>query len=473
MGVCFTKKKTVSAYKANSSDLNNSLLENFQFYSKLKEDRNYKLLVIKVKWPKSLAKLYLTHEGYINIHEKRNYSFSQSNNTTAVSSDIAIVSLKVSLITDYLCKAKGILMTELLVSGPPNNIRWLIWISLVKTKYSFCNNEKIYSELIAQELREEIVFQINKDLHRTCPENKYFQTEEGLKTLYNILKAIALYDQRVSYCQGLNILAANILLLSDGNEIETFYFLRYLLESLNVRDFYTRGFPKLHRYIYILKRFIQEKFVNVYNKIESIGLPDEVWLFKWLQTLFSLSVDFSIGVRLWDCIIAQNDLVFIIKFCLALIKTFEGEILKSLDMSEFMDAFKIKITKITKDEDIITLRENLLTTALQISIDNFDNFANEYDRLCTNQYKDDLSISQVTNNRAPSLFFRDMNGEIVTSIKRSQSIYETKDKVFLGTSVGSLPVEDEMSASIKRVNVLEYKRNYFPRESKPMKKSTN
>src|SRR5690606_5727480 len=121
---------------------------------------------------------------------------------------------------------------------------------------------------------------------------------------------------------------------------ETFLFLRFLLEKLSVKEFYTKGFPKLHLYIFIIKKFIYEKFNSISIKIEDIGLPDEVWLFKWLQTLFSLTLDFSIGVRLWDCIISEG-LEFIIKFCLALIKMFEGNILKATDMAEFMDALRI------------------------------------------------------------------------------------------------------------------------------------
>jgi hypothetical protein len=463
MGVCFSKKVVSPGIKP-VSDLNPSALETFQFYTRLKEDRNYKLLVNKVKWSKVLIKLYLQHEGYVSISSGKNYSFTSNTNSTGLTSDIGYVNLKIALITDYLCKAKTLALTDLLITGPPNNIRWLIWISLVRTKYSNINNEKIYNELILQELKEDIVFDINKDLHRTCPENKYFQTEEGLKTLFNILKAIALYDQRVSYCQGINIIAANILLLSDGNAYETFYFLRYILEILNVRDFYTRGFPKLHKYIYIVKRLIQEKFINVYNKIEYIGLPDEVWLFKWLQTLFSLTVDFQIGVRLWDCIISQHDITFVFKFCLALIKTFESSILESMDMSEFMEAFKIKINKQTRDDEIISLRESLITTALHINIDSFERYSEEYEHQCVNLYEDGVSSSLQRSSQISgvSQYIKNANGEILTSIQREQQTISLKDN-FLNTSMNSLHVEEELSASIRKVNVIEYKKNYIPK----------
>jgi hypothetical protein len=483
MGVgCFTKKQTTT--NANivkngniSIDLNEQILVNFKYYNKLKDDdRNYKLNISKSKWNKNLIKLYLQHESYITINEKRNNSFTSNTGSTSSTHYDNYNNLKVVLITDYLCKAKTILMTDLLVKGPPNNIRWLIWISLVRTKYSNLNNEKIFNDLVQRDLKEDIVFQINKDLHRTAPENKYFQTEEGLKSLFNILKAIALVDHRVSYCQGINILAANILLLSDGNQYETFFFLRYMLEVLNVREFYTRGFPQLHQYIYVIKRLIKEKFINVHNKIESIGLPDEVWLFKWLQTLFSLTIDFSIVVRLWDCIIGQNDLSIIIKFCLALIKLFESNILEATDMSEFMDAFKLRITKHTKEEDVISLRESLITTALSINIDHYEEYKKDYQKTgIVNTYFSNEGGSRsssfiegnncaIISDNNMNTYLKDHEGNIVTSIKRVQTIYETKEDLIESfrlqqSSFGSIieSIEDELTSTIKVVNVLEYK----------------
>ena len=54
-----------------------------------------------------------------------------------------------------------------------------------------------------------------------------------------------------------------------------------------------------------------------------------------------LACDFSICIRIWDCILADG-LDFLLKFNLALIKYYESSLLKAEDMCEFVDTFKFK-----------------------------------------------------------------------------------------------------------------------------------
>lgn len=55
---------------------------------------------------------------------------------------------------------------------------------------------------------------ILRDIHRTFPAHDYFKQAggEGQESLYRISKAYSLYDEEVSYCQGLSFLAAALLL---------------------------------------------------------------------------------------------------------------------------------------------------------------------------------------------------------------------------------------------------------------------
>lgn len=55
---------------------------------------------------------------------------------------------------------------------------------------------------------------ILRDIHRTFPAHDYFKESNGVgqEALYKISKAYSLYDEEVSYCQGLSFLAAALLL---------------------------------------------------------------------------------------------------------------------------------------------------------------------------------------------------------------------------------------------------------------------
>lgn len=234
-----------------------------------------------------------------------------------------------------------------LSKGPPNNIRWIIWMALAlcQSGQDFLSEEEYLYLINKQDLKfqnfeEE---QIKKDLYRSNPNSQvnFFNDKKAIDSLYNILKAFALDDPELGYCQGMNILAATILLISDGNEFETFNLLRFLFKYLELREFFLNGFPKLIMYIFILKEFIKDNMPKLYDKIVQLDIPEETWIFKWLQTLYNIILPTSLTIRLLDCILCFG-LEFLLNYSLALLKIFESKILLSEDINEFLDSCKIE-----------------------------------------------------------------------------------------------------------------------------------
>ena len=62
--------------------------------------------------------------------------------------------------------------------------------------------------------------------------------------LFNVLLAFANYDTQIGYVQGLNYVAA-MLLMHIQDEEKTFWCLTYLLNRKNWRRIYTEDMPKL------------------------------------------------------------------------------------------------------------------------------------------------------------------------------------------------------------------------------------
>jgi hypothetical protein len=437
MGVCVATQKVIN--KGMQFEISHLELENFTFYNTIGIDKNYKFILFKNKWNRNLSNLFRIRDKeftFAPLTNKTNVS-ECNDQSTNITNDQITLCFKITIIVEYLCKDKHRMVEDCLRKGPPNNIRWLFWCNLVKSRKK--NNdidEKIFKNFLQQELDTEIMLQIKKDLHRTAPENKYYQSEEGITSLRNVLKVMALCDQVVSYCQGMNIIVANVLLVSDGNQFETFLVLKYIFDNLEVREFYMKGFAKLHYYIFMIKALIKEKFNNVYNVIENLGVPDEVWLFRWLQTIFMLACDFSICIRIWDCIIADG-MDFLIKFCLGLIRYYEANILKAQDMCEFIDAFKLK-TKYMTTEEIYIFRETLISHAYNIKVDTirlnelkveYENVKNTYDESSI-RFKNSKNESFTTIKKESFININSMNREIINNLNSASidSIISIEDE---------------------------------------------
>ena len=286
--------------------------------------------------------------------------------------------LKLSLVglLERLAMNRPKKIQKLLFIGPPNNLRWLMWISIAKSKYLEIqsqigiSNQQIYSYLINSSFPDEsIETQIKKDLPRTKIDLKYFKSQNWLMSLYNVLKAIALYDDTLGYCIGMNELAACCLIVSDCNEAEAFNLLRFMYSSkfgLQLREFYINGFPKLKYYTYFVYELIKERLPSIYQILDREKILGEMWLQNWIQNLYSNLFEFSVGVRLWDCIIALGT-DFLINFSLGYIKYFEEQILKCRDATDFLEIFKEK-NKFKSDKEMLVFREKIIKLSLDFHI---------------------------------------------------------------------------------------------------------
>lgn len=86
---------------------------------------------------------------------------------------------------------------------------------------------------------------IQRDVARTFPEHTFFADKEGSgrDALFNVLKAYALYDAELGYCQGMAFVAG--LLLLHMPEEHAFSMLVRLLEDFGLRSMYLPGMDGL------------------------------------------------------------------------------------------------------------------------------------------------------------------------------------------------------------------------------------
>ena len=353
-------------------------LDSFKFYNQIPKENNiplindeYETILFFETTHKEYKIVRINYQNMIKceiknfLYNNENFLFSKSKfyDQFYINNDF---SGKILCLLEIALKKDKDNFFKLLSLGPPNEFRWFSWLSIA----IFHNEFKVfgyseYNELLKKELNQNISEQIEKDLNRSAPTIPYFHIPENLSLIYNILKAYALYDEEINYCQGINNLVANLLLVSDGNEITTFNILLYLFNinaSINLRGFYIQGFPKLEMYVFLLREIIKEELPLLHNKILELNIPDELWLYKWIQSLYIIVLPFNAVVRLFDCIFSYG-LEFILNFSIVFISHFKEAILKSQDLGDFLDCFKVNFKD---DFELITFRETMIVNSKKL-----------------------------------------------------------------------------------------------------------
>jgi len=129
--------------------------------------------------------------------------------------------------------------------------------------------------------------------------------------LQNILEAYSAKDPDTGYCQSMNFMAAFPLMISGGNEKETFWFFSALLQSQHnqipfdgLKSFYEAEFPLLMQYLKVFQDLFREWIPDLWQHFQNESIIDQMWIQKWFMTCFLYSFPLGLCIRCWDNILA-------------------------------------------------------------------------------------------------------------------------------------------------------------------------
>ena len=215
----------------------------------------------------------------------------------------------------------------------PNCFRSLIWM-ILSEKIILERKDDNYNYLKNQKKNFLIESQIEKDICRTFKEEK---TNIEINKLKNILIASSNLEKDIGYCQGMNFIAAFLLKISNYNEIDTFYLYCFVLEKIN--GYFMQNFPLFNYHLYLFDYFFKIFFPKLEKHFKELELPLELWIGKWIQTLFIISLPFEETCRIWDYLFIYG-FDFIIPICFGIIYYMEDNLLLIKDSSDVMEFFK-------------------------------------------------------------------------------------------------------------------------------------
>lgn len=261
-----------------------------------------------------------------------------------------------------------------------------------------------YSSLSAQtsgDAPKDSIFEvIERDLTRTFPKNKFFETKvidggradrsqetPGISSLRRMLRSYAVFDKEVEYCQGMNYVAALLIihvcdhddddvnandptkglkstknLLGKGDtpppgggllrgftkkkkkggtrivetpeasldgsaEEEAFWLFVAALKSprTSLRELYRPGMIGSRRALFVYDKLLNDVNPAIHSHLENQGVIPDMYATHWLVTIFTAQFPFALVARVWDQFFAEGwKPVF--KVAIAVLLTYDSQI---------------------------------------------------------------------------------------------------------------------------------------------------
>lgn len=116
-----------------------------------------------------------------------------------------------------------------------------------------------------------------------------------------------------------------MLLLSGGNELETFWMFVGICEKYHFLGMFEEGFPLYILLENVFQKSFQKNLPKLYSHLDEKGLLSISYIFKWFETLFLYSFSFEISIRIWDFIFSK-DILSIIDIAISILYLLESQL---------------------------------------------------------------------------------------------------------------------------------------------------
>ncbi|CEJ81798.1 Putative TBC domain-containing protein [[Torrubiella] hemipterigena] len=188
-----------------------------------------------------------------------------------------------------------------------------------------------YDDIVAQNPEEDdptVVGQIQMDIHRTLTDNIFFREGPGVQKLNEVLVAYSRRNKDVGYCQGMNLITANLLLITPSAE-EAFWILASIVENILPHGYYDQSLISSRADQQVLRQYVTAVLPKLSAHLESLSIELEALTFQWFLSVFTDCLSAEALFRVWDVVLCTNDgSTFLFQVALALLKLNEQNLLK-------------------------------------------------------------------------------------------------------------------------------------------------
>lgn len=222
--------------------------------------------------------------------------------------------------------------------GVPVSFRREVWLE--RSGANNIRDPELYDSLQHDTLTDKVTLrEIDVDVDRTLANNVFFREGVGKDRLHSILVAFASHNPDIGYSQGLNIIAANLLLMVPAPE-DGFALLEILVRDILPSAYYSRdgGISglALERDGQVTESYVSDLFPALHKHLRAKGAPLTMFTPGWFISGFASCVNGEALYRLWDLMFGFCDGRFVFCFALALLKLNRRGLMGCSDAEELM-----------------------------------------------------------------------------------------------------------------------------------------
>ncbi|KAJ5097906.1 hypothetical protein N7532_004907 [Penicillium argentinense] len=204
-------------------------------------------------------------------------------------------------------RAKWRELRSLVLGGIPVALRAKVWSEC--SGASAMRIPGYYDDLVrgvgGTEPDAAVVAQIDMDIHRTLTDNVFFRKGPGVAKLREVLLAYACRNSEVGYCQGMNLIAASLLLIMPTAE-DAFWILASMIEIILPQHYYDHGLLASRADQVVLRQYVSELLPKLSAHLDNLGIELEALTFQWFLSVFTDCLSAEALYRVWDVILCLN-----------------------------------------------------------------------------------------------------------------------------------------------------------------------
>lgn len=127
----------------------------------------------------------------------------------------------------------------------------------------------------------------------------------GLTRLRSILLTYSFFNFDLAYCQGMSDLAAPMLVVMEGDEVEAFWCFQKLMEDMEPN--FHKDQNGMHTQLQMLQSLCAQHEPDLLAYLESKDCANLYFCFRWLLIRFKREFETKDTMRLWEALWASQD----------------------------------------------------------------------------------------------------------------------------------------------------------------------